>query len=116
MGCAWSRVAGLLAALLALGAMFPARSQPATPLDPTMLRTMSLAAGCAQCHGTDGRAPADAVAPALAGMPQATFLARVAALRAQEPTPATSVMRRIAAGYSDAQLRTLAAYFAAQTP
>jgi len=104
------------ALLMSIGASIGARSQPLAPLDVDALRTMSLAASCAQCHGTNGHAPPGAAAPSLAGMPAATFLARIDALRQGAPTPSSSAMRRIAAGYSDAQLHALAAYFAAQPP
>jgi len=102
--------------LLALAASPAARAQTQAPFDTATLRAMSLAGGCAQCHGTNGRAPPGATAPSLAGMPAATFLARLGALRRGPASAASGVMRRIAAGYSDAQLRTLAAYFAAQPP
>jgi cytochrome c553 len=113
-----SKAAGPAAAtcLLALCAAHAAWSQSIAPVDDAALRAMSLAAGCAQCHGTNGHAPPGATAPSLAGMPAAAFLARFEALRRAAPTPAAGVMRRIAAGYSDPQLRTLAAYFAAQPP
>jgi len=104
------------ALLLALGAAPCAWSQAPAPVDTAALRTMSLAASCAQCHGTNGHAPPGATAPSLAGMPAATFLARFDTLRREAPTATSGVMRRIAAGYTDAQLRTLAAYFAAQPP
>jgi len=109
-------VAPLLGLLLAMCPVHAARAQGPAPVDPVALRAMSLAAGCAPCHGTNGHAPPDATAPSLAGMPGAAFLARFDTLRREAPTPASGVMRRMAAGYSDAQLRTLAAYFAAQPP
>jgi cytochrome c553 len=114
------------AAALWLLATAPAvHAQPTAPIDVASLRTMSLAGGCAQCHGTDGRAPRDAPIPPLAGMSEATFLARMATFRSGAmpsaspgsdgaPPASSDVMRRIAAGYSDAQLRALAAWFAAQ--
>jgi cytochrome c553 len=88
---------------------------PAQEVDVAALRVRSLAASCAQCHGTDGRAPAGAAIPGLAGMARERFIARMAALRAGG-TPESDLMRRIAAGYDDAQVQALATYFAAQRP
>ncbi len=76
------------------------------------LRVRSLAASCAQCHGTDGRAAADSAVPGLAGMPAAEFIEQIHAFRSGA-RPST-VMQQLARGYSEAQIRQLAAYFAAQ--
>jgi cytochrome subunit of sulfide dehydrogenase len=70
-----------------------------------------LAATCAGCHGTQGRPRNAALAP-LAGMQADTMLARLADYRSGRQ-PGT-VMPQIVRGYSEAQLRLLAAYFAAQ--
>jgi cytochrome c553 len=94
---------------------FAAAHAPAQEVDVPALRVRSLAASCAQCHGTDGHAPTGAAIPGLAGLPRERFLARMAAFRAGAD-PGADLMRRIAAGYDDAQLQTLAAYFAAQPP
>ncbi len=77
---------------------------------PLALR--SLAATCAQCHGTDGRAAADSLVPALAGQPAEQLLAKLTAYR--NGSAAATVMTQIARGYSETQLRALAAYFAAR--
>ena len=76
------------------------------------LRMRSLAASCAQCHGTDGRAPAGSIVPGLAGRPAAETVQQLLAFKAGSQ-PAT-VMTQLAKGYSDEQIRRLAAYFAAQ--
>lgn len=85
-----------------------AQAQGASP----SLAVRSLAATCAQCHGTEGRPVADSIVPALAGLDAPTLVERMAAFKAGT-RPAT-VMAQIARGYSDAQIRELAAYFAAQ--
>ena len=77
------------------------------------LAARSLAATCANCHGTDGRARGEVMKP-LAGMPAERLLALRAGYRSGSE-PAT-VMQQIARGYSDAQLRLIAAYFAAVPP
>ena len=101
----------LLAACAATLAAGAAGAQDAAQ-DTAALRTRSLAAQCAQCHGTDGRAPAGAQPPALAGMPAATLTAQMQAFRSGS-RPST-VMQQLARGFSDAQVEQLARYFAAQ--
>ncbi|MBO9679449.1 MAG: c-type cytochrome [Acidovorax sp.] len=71
-----------------------------------------LAAQCAACHGTDGRAVAQSAVPGLAGAPAATLLAQLRAFR-DGSQPAT-VMHQIAKGLTEPQMQSLAAYFAAQ--
>ncbi|MEO6743645.1 MAG: c-type cytochrome [Caldimonas sp.] len=80
--------------------------------DLQRLRTRSLAATCSQCHGTDGRPAAGSIVPALAGRSEADTTQQLLAFKAGS-RPAT-VMTQLAKGYSDEQIRQLAAYFAAQ--
>lgn len=70
----------------------------------------NLAATCANCHGTNGQARD--VVPGLAGVPAATIVAAMAEFKAG--TRSATVMHQIAKGYTDEQIRLLAAYFAAQ--
>ena len=70
-----------------------------------------LAAPCAICHGTDGRAVTKDVVP-LAGLPREHIASQMRAFRDGQ-RPAT-VMHQIAKGYSDAQIDAMAAWFAAQ--
>jgi cytochrome c553 len=81
--------------------------------DAKSLQARTLAAGCAACHGTNGR-PVDAAGPVpgLAGMPAATLVEQMKAFKsgARQAT----VMPQLAKGFSDAQIERLAAYFAAQ--
>ncbi len=72
----------------------------------------SLAATCANCHGTDGRAQGD-MRP-LAGMPAQTHLAMLAGFR--DGTLPATVMHQLVKGYSDEQLALIAGYYAAQSP
>jgi cytochrome subunit of sulfide dehydrogenase len=74
------------------------------------LRT--LAANCAQCHGTEGRTAPGSALPALAGMPREHLLAQLQAFKAG--TRPSTIMQQLARGYSDAQLEQLAGFFAAQ--
>ena len=76
------------------------------------LYTASLAATCANCHGTQGRSvDGSAVAP-LAGMPSDYMVAQMKAFKSGA-RPAT-IMHQLSKGYSDAQIEQIAAYFAAQ--
>ncbi|CAN5829455.1 hypothetical protein BH11PSE8_BH11PSE8_11980 [soil metagenome] len=102
----WPRFALAAVATLAAGA--------ASAQDGNTLRARSLAATCAQCHGTAGRAIDGAAVPGLAGMPAAYLSAQMKAF-ASGTRPA-SVMQQLAKGYSEAQIEQLAAYFAAQSP
>jgi cytochrome subunit of sulfide dehydrogenase len=97
-----------LAATLAVG--MPAL--PAAAQDAGALRLKALAATCANCHGTQGRAVDGAAVPGLAGMPAAYMVEQVKAFKSGA-RPAT-VMHQLAKGYSDAQIEQVAAYFAAQ--
>jgi len=71
----------------------------------------NLAAGCAICHGTDGKAVTKDVIP-LAGLPREHIATQMRAFRDGQ-RPAT-VMHQIAKGYTDAQIDAMAAWFAAQ--
>jgi cytochrome subunit of sulfide dehydrogenase len=84
---------------------------PALAQDSSKL-ARSLAATCANCHGTNGHARGD-MKP-LAGVSADKMLAQLADFKSGA-MPAT-VMHQIAKGYSDEQLKLIAAYFAAQKP
>ena len=90
-------------AALALAAALPALAQ-----DVNLAR--NLAATCANCHGTNGQAKGD-MKP-LAGLSADKIVAMVADYKSGAQ-PAT-IMHQIAKGYTDEQIRLVAAYFAAQ--
>ena len=71
----------------------------------------SLAATCANCHGTNGQARGDTVA-ALAGMPAERLTATFNAYKSGA-LPAT-IMHQIVKGYTDEQVKAIAAFFASQ--
>jgi sulfide dehydrogenase cytochrome subunit len=71
-----------------------------------------LAATCANCHAI-AAGPASALKP-LAGMPADQIIQAMAQYRSGSQ-PAT-IMHQIAKGYTEAQVRLLAAYLAAQPP
>jgi sulfide dehydrogenase cytochrome subunit len=95
-------------AVLVVGAL----ALPAVAQDAKALHLRALAATCANCHGTQGRAVDAASVPGLAGMPASYIVDQMKAFKAGT-RPAT-VMHQLAKGYSDAQIEALAGYFAAQ--
>ena len=91
--------------------LFVAAAFAATPLAAQDTQARNLAAACAICHGTDGRAVTKDVIP-LAGLPRDHIATQMRAFR-DGKRPAT-VMHQIAKGYTDPQIDALAAWFAAQ--
>jgi sulfide dehydrogenase cytochrome subunit len=71
----------------------------------------NLAATCASCHGTNGQVRGDTVKP-LAGVAADKIVAMINDFKSGAQ-PAT-IMHQIAKGYSDDQIRAIAAFFAAQ--
>jgi cytochrome subunit of sulfide dehydrogenase len=76
------------------------------------LDARNLAAGCAICHGTLGKPAPNAPLIPLAGLPADHIATQMRAFR-DGKRPAT-VMHQIAKGYTDAQIDSMAAWFAAQ--
>ena len=100
------------AARAALAALLAVASGAAAAQEARAVPAQSLAATCAACHGTQGRAVDGASVPGLAGQPALYMVEQMKAFKsgARQAT----VMHQIAKGYSDAQVEQLAAYFAAQ--
>ena len=102
-----------LCLILPLQMLAPARAQDPTIQDQTAaLRIKALAATCAACHGTGGRAIEGSAVPGLAGMQPDYMRDQLKAFK-EGRRPAT-VMHQLAKGYTDSQIEQLAAYFAAQ--
>jgi sulfide dehydrogenase cytochrome subunit len=78
--------------------------------DPNLPR--NLAATCANCHGTNGKAVPGAGLDALNGVEKAKALQKLADFKSGAK-PA-SIMHQIVKGYTDEQLDLIASYFAAQ--
>jgi cytochrome c553 len=72
-----------------------------------------MAAACANCHGTDGRLVGSV--PTIAGRPAEVLEARLLAFKHDEQSD-TTIMDRIAKGFTDEELAALAAHFAAIDP
>jgi cytochrome subunit of sulfide dehydrogenase len=75
-----------------------------------LAQARSLAASCANCHGTNGAAAAGMVA--LAGYNKADLVKNMADFKSGA-RPAT-IMHQLSKGYSDDQIDAIAGYFAAQ--
>lgn len=76
-------------------------------------QTSLMAAACANCHGTDGRLVGSV--PTIAGRPAAVLEARLLAFKHDEVSD-TTIMDRIAKGFTDEELAALAGHFAAIDP
>ena len=70
-----------------------------------------LAAPCAICHGTEGR-PVTPSVTSLAGMSKDQIATQMRAFR--DGTRPATVMHQIAKGYTDAQIDSMAAWYATQ--
>jgi cytochrome c553 len=77
-----------------------------------MLYVKSLAATCANCHGTDGKAVEGSQVVALAGLDKNYIVTQMKAFKAG--TRSATVMHQISKGYNDVQIDAVATYFAAQ--
>lgn len=76
------------------------------------LYVRSLAATCANCHGTQGKAVDGSSVVTLAGMPREQMVTQLKAFKSGA-RPAT-IMHQLSKGYSDAQIEQIATYFASQ--
>lgn len=92
-----------LAAIAAIAACLSAQAQTTPPTGRL------LASNCFQCHGTNGQSTAGF--DKLVGM---TTEELVHKLKEMQTSGEGGIMRIHALGYSDAQLRALAAFFASQ--
>lgn len=98
----------LLPTVAALGLL--AATSLAQAADPNLAR--NLAATCANCHGTNGKAVPGAGMDELAGMDKAKILQKVGEFKTG--VKPASIMHQISKGYTDEQLDMIATYFATQ--
>jgi cytochrome c553 len=96
------RQAAALAAMLA-GAASASQAQDT-------LAGRSVAATCANCHGPNGHSRGEVAS--LAGVPAADIVQAFAEFKAGKRS--ATIMHQLAKGYTDEQVRQVAAYFAAQ--
>ncbi len=80
---------------------------PALPSGPSSGDIRALAASCANCHGTNGKATG--AVPALAGLPREAFIQKMNAYRTG-PVNST-IMFRHAKGLTEAEIAGLADFF-----
>jgi cytochrome subunit of sulfide dehydrogenase len=108
------RARALKQALLmaAMAALANAWTPHALAQQADTLYIRSLAATCANCHGTNGKAVDGSAVVGLAGMPADYTVAQMNAFKSGART--ATIMHQISKGYSDAQIAQIAAYFAAQ--
>jgi cytochrome subunit of sulfide dehydrogenase len=97
---------------LAIGLLSTVLLSSAHAQDKEALYVKSLAATCANCHGTNGKAVEGSSVVSIAGLDRAYMVAQMKAFKTGT-RPAT-VMHQLSKGYSDAQIEVLATYFAAQ--
>ena len=95
---------------LALSLLCAATSVSAQTPSPDPLQVRSWAAGCANCHGTNGLAEPGTIS--LAGTNKDDIVKKMQDYKAGRVS--ATVMHQLAKGYSDAQIVAIASYFAAQ--
>ena len=94
-------VAGMAAALTAWGTAASAQDRKAPPL---------LVGACSGCHGQKGEGVGST--PKLVGYAKADLIAILQSFKKDERKP-SSIMNRIAKGYTDAEVEAIAGWFAA---
>jgi sulfide dehydrogenase cytochrome subunit len=97
----WALVAAVSACFFSA-----AHAQPAADA----LYQRATAATCANCHGTEGRTTEGSAIPALAGMPKEYMVLQMKAFK--EGTRPATVMHQITKGLTDAQVDSIATYYA----
>jgi cytochrome c553 len=97
----WALVAALSACYFST-----AYAQPAADA----LYQRATAATCANCHGTEGRTTEGSAIPALAGMPKEYMVLQMKAFK--EGTRPATVMHQLTKGLTDAQINSVADYYA----
>ena len=88
----------------------PTRAAASPAVSELAGRIELIAHSCAACHGADGRLHTDI--PAIAGASEAVLTAQLLAFKRDE-TPHATVMPRLAKGFTEEELREVAAWFAA---
>lgn len=100
-------------AVTAAGAQQAAPPPPAfAPSDLTPAGVRAMAANCAGCHGTEGRAVAGKRDLSLAGYPRESFVRGMTMYR--DGTRKATLMHQVAKGYTDEEIAALAEYFSKQ--
>ena len=101
------------------GSVAAVAQQPAPPppafaaSNVTEKGVRSMAANCAACHGTGGRAAAGSAVAGLSGRPKDELVQIMGQFKSGQ-RPAT-VMHQIAKGYSDQEIAAMAEHFSKQS-
>jgi cytochrome subunit of sulfide dehydrogenase len=95
----WSLIAGV-----ALGIAMTAQPALAQNADARLI-----AGGCATCHAPGGRSPGQI--PSIYGRTEASLAELLRAFRADQ-RPGTTVMNRLAKGYTDTEIDSVSRYIA----
>jgi sulfide dehydrogenase cytochrome subunit len=99
--------------LVLLAGIAPAALIAATPWSGARaqgLLDVSLLAGtCLNCHVSDPKLATSI--PVIAGKPEAVLKAQLLAYKSNQAPAGTTIMNRLAKGYSDDEVAALAAYF-----
>lgn len=96
----------------AIGLLASAQAIAQSNAERDALYVKSLAATCANCHGTNGKATEGSAVVTLAGMPKDYIVTQMNAFKTG--TRSATIMHQLSKGYSDAQIEQIATYFAAQ--
>lgn len=104
------RQSRVLLLVAAVSAAAPGVVGGARAAEPGPAEIAVLAGGCANCHGPEGRSPGPM--PVIAGQPEDYLRERLAAFRSDQ-VPGTTMMNRIAKGFTEDELAALARHFAA---
>jgi cytochrome c553 len=99
-------LAGLLLGFLSLHSF----AQDKAP-ESKALHARANAAMCANCHGSEGRTVKDSSVPSIAGLPRDYMVQQMQAFK-DGSRPAT-IMHQITKGLTEAQIASMADYFAA---
>ena len=100
-----SRVGAIISVSLIMYALVGAsRALAQTTFDVSLL-----AGNCLNCHVSDVKSTTSI--PVIAGKPEAVLKAQLLAYKSDNIPAGTTIMNRLAKGYSDAEIAALAAYF-----
>ena len=102
----------MFASLAVLSLVIPPTAHAQSVAGQDALYLKSLAATCANCHGTNGKAAEGSSITSLAGLDKNYFVTQMTSFKSGS-RPAT-VMHQLSKGYSDAQIDALARYFSTQ--
>lgn len=91
----------------------PTPPAPSPAANPNPVPAATMAHSCAACHGTNGQLGDEYFKP-LAGMPVQQFVRTMVDFR--EGKRSSTLMGHVAKGFTDADLKAMGEFFAAQKP